>query len=125
MLYLTYEEYLDLGGENDVTAFDRNIVRACKAIDAETHGRVAGMRIIPDEVKCLCRDLVDFLATSAYSVAGISSKSQTAGGVSESVTFGGSDSAVIQNTVEAIIFDYLSTVKNDEGVPLLYRGINV
>lgn len=123
MLYLTYEEYLELGGEADVTAFSRTITRACRAIDAETHGRVAEMAIIPDEVKELCRDLVDYYSTAAVSIAGISSKSQTAGGVSESITFGGS--ATVQGDVEAMIFDYLSHVKNDAGVPLLYRGINV
>ena len=44
MTYLTYEEYSNsLGGALDLTAFSRNIDRACGIIDNATHNRIEGM----------------------------------------------------------------------------------
>ena len=111
MQYLTYEEYVEIGGNLDLTAFKRNIDRACGFIRNETFNRIEKMKSIPIEVKPCCRDLVERISEQP-----LSSKSQTAGAVSESVTYAKTDDIL------DIIFDYLGCVENDEGIPLLYRG---
>ena len=85
MTYLTYEEYSNsLGGALDLTAFNRYIDRACGIIDNETHNRIECMAEVPQRVKALCRDLIEFLANGFGSSKQVSSHSQSAGGVSES-----------------------------------------
>ena len=51
MQYLTYEEYTEIGGTLDLTAFNRNIDRACGIIDNTTHNRIEYMDDVPSEKK--------------------------------------------------------------------------
>ena len=115
MPYLTYSEYVNIGGTLEEAAFNRTIDRACSVIDNATHGRVSKMGETPLEVKALCRDLTEHYSKNELNVK---SKSQSAGSVSESITFS-EDSA---SAVNDLIFDYLLNVKDDNGTPLLYRG---
>ena len=122
MQYLTYEEYTEIGGDLDSTAFKRNIDRACKVIDNHTFSRIEKMESVPTEAKTLCRELVEYFAGNFGSSKQISNHSQSAGGVSES------ESYVIRSTEERageisdIVKDYLLSVNDDFGTPLLYRG---
>ena len=59
MLYLTYEKYKEIGGEQSETAFNKNINRACGVIDNFTAGRIEKMKEM-----CL---LVDELVINDYS----------------------------------------------------------
>ena len=59
MQYLTYEEYTEIGGTLDLTAFKRNIDRACTMIDLRTQSRLEDFEEIPKIVKTVCADLVD------------------------------------------------------------------
>ena len=65
MIYLTYEEYSNIGGICDLTAFNRNIDRACGVIDNATHNRIECMSDVPQGAKALCRDLVEYLARNS------------------------------------------------------------
>ena len=121
MQYLTYEEYISVGGTLEMTAFDRNIDRAFGKIDNATFGRLEKMTEMPRQVKACCRELVEYLANNVNGKT-ITSKSQSAGGVSESESYANKTTEDIENECANIIFDFLGSVKTDKGTPLLYRG---
>lgn len=123
MRYIEYQEYLDMGGVLDVTAFNRNIDRACGVIDNATHNRIECMVEIPARVKALCRDLIEYLATNSnVNEKGVASWSESAGVVSESVSYVGKTADDIYGDIQDLLYDYLASVNDDNGTPLLYRG---
>ena len=123
MTYLTYEEYSNsLGGVLDLTAFNRNIDHACGIIDNATHNRIECMAEVPQRAKALCRDLVEYLARYSTSDMVVSSRSQSAGGVSESESYATKTADDIYGDIQNMIYDYLLNVTDDNGTPLLYRG---
>ena len=122
MTYLTYEEYSNMGGALDLTAFNRNIDRACGIIDNATHNRVECMAEVPQRAKALCRDLVEYLARYSTSDMVVSSRSQSAGGVSESESYVTKTDVELLADIDNMIADYLKAETDDNGTPLLYRG---
>ena len=122
MQYLTYEEYKAIGGICDSTAFNRNITKATAVIDTETHKRVWGMETIPEQVKALCRDLVELYYRNNTSEKVITSQSQSAGAVSESVSYATVTQEEVKKAADDLVYDYLMSVDDDNGTPLLYRG---
>lgn len=123
MTYLTYEEYSNsLGGALDLTAFSRNIDRACGVIDNATHNRIECMAEVPQRAKALCRDLVEYIARYSTSDMVVSSRSQSAGGVSESESYVTKTDTELQADIDNMIADYLMAETDDNGTPLLYRG---
>ena len=122
MQYLDYQEYLKIGGVCDATAFNRNIDRACGIIDNATHNRIECMAEVPQRAKALCRDLVEYLARYSTSDMVVSSRSQSAGGVSESESYVTKTDVELQADIDNMIADYLMAETDDNGTPLLYRG---
>ena len=122
MIYLTYEEYSNMGGICDLAAFNRNIDRACGAIDNATHNRIEYMADVPQRAKVLCRDLVEYLARYSTSDMVVSSRSQSAGGVSESESYATKTADDVYGDIQNMIYDYLLNVTDNNGTPLLYRG---
>ena len=122
MIYLTYEEYSNIGGICDLTAFNRNIDRACGVIDNATHNRIEYMADVPQRAKALCRDLVEYLARYSTSDMVVSSRSQSAGGVSESESYATKTADDMYGDIQNMVYDYLGTETDDNGTPLLYRG---
>lgn len=122
MIYLTYDEYSAIGGICDLTAFNRNIDRACGVIDNATHNRVDCMEEVPQRVKALCRDLVEYLARNDTTEIAVTSRSQSAGGVSESESYATKTADDVYGDIQNMIYDYLANEKTDNGIPLLYRG---
>ena len=121
MTYITYEEYSYMGGALDLTAFNRNIDRACGIIDNATHNRIEGMAEFPQRAKALCRDLVEYLVEN-NGVKIVTSKSQSAGGVSESESYANKTADDVYGDIQNMVYDYLLNVTDDNGTPLLYRG---
>ena len=121
MTYLTYEEYSNMGGVLDLTAFNRNIARACGVIDNATHNRIECMAEVPQRAKALCRDLVEYLVEN-NGIKVLTSKSQSAGGVSESESYATKTADDIYGDIQNMIYDYLLNVTDDNGTPLLYKG---
>lgn len=121
MQYLTYEEYMEIGGVLDLTAFNRNIDRACGMIDNHTQGRLKAFETVPAEVKPLCRDLVEYITANVVDKA-VMSRSQSAGGVSESESYATKTADDFFFDVCQLMVDHLSQVKTATGVPILYRG---
>lgn len=122
MIYLTYEEYSNIGGICDLTAFNRNIDRACGIIDNATHNRIEDMAEVPQRAKALCRDLVEYLTRNDATEIAVTSRSQSAGGVSESESYATKTADDMYGEIQNMIYDYLLNVADDNGTPLLYRG---
>lgn len=120
MQYLTYEQYTEIGGVLEMTAFNRNIARASGMIDNATFCRIEKMSKVPENAKHLCRDLIEYLSTNNVGDLAYTSRSQSAGGVSESYSV--KSSSDIQEEISTMIYDYLGSCFTDDGVLLLYRG---
>lgn len=126
MDYLEYQEYLDLGGVCDEAAFNRNVDRSCSVIDSYTYNRIANMSTIPKRVKTLCRDLIEYYATNSnVNEKNVDSWSQSAGTVSESVSYSSKATEDIQKDVQNLVFEYLWNVMDDNGTPVLYKGASL
>lgn len=122
MTYLTYEEYKEIGGTLEEAAFKRNIDRACGIVDQHTQSRLYGKKEVSKMVKACVRDLVEYLANNATNGKAITSKSQSAGGVSESESYATKTTDESSAEMLNIVYDYLATEKDDCGTPLMYRG---
>ena len=122
MQYLTYEEYTEIGGTLDLTAFKRNIDRACGFVDLHTQGRLQSVLEVSHKVKACVRDLVEYLVSNTSNGKTVTSKNQSAGGVSESESYATKTAYDINSDMLNIIYDYLATEKDDCGTPLMYRG---
>jgi hypothetical protein len=123
MIYITYDEYVsEFGGTLDSTAFNRTIDRACGVIDNETRNRVANMKEMPRQVKACCRDLTEYLHNNSTLAKSVSSKSQSAGGVSESESYSEKTAEDMFWDIMNILYDYIGSLTDDNGTPLLYRG---
>lgn len=120
MTYLTYEEYSNMGGVLDSTAFNRNIARACGMIDNRTQSRLECFDEIPQIVKVVCADLVDYISTNTVDKT-ITSKSQSAGGVSESESYATKTAEDYSADLDRI-FEPLGVVKTENGISITYRG---
>jgi hypothetical protein len=123
MRYLTYEEYLQIGGTVDSSTFNRNISRACGIIDNATFGRIKNhMATVPENAKHLCRDLIECIARNNVTDLTVTSKSQSAGAVSESESYAVKTADDVKAEITGIVYDYLASVYDDNGTPVLYRG---
>lgn len=122
MQYLTYEEYTEIGGALDLTAFNRNIDRACGFVDLHTQSRLQSVLEVSQRAKACVRDLVEYFANNVSSGKAVTSKSQSAGGVSESESYATKTLDEINAEMLNIVYDYLATEKDDCGTPLMYRG---
>ena len=122
MQYLTYEEYTEIGGTLDLTAFNRNIDRTCGFIDLHTQSRLQSVSEVSQRAKACVRDLVEYLANNVSSGKAVTSKSQSAGGVSESEGYANKTTDETNAEMLCIVYDYLATEKDDCGAPLMYRG---
>jgi hypothetical protein len=121
MQYLTYEEYNEIGGELDETAFKRNIDRACGFIDLHTQSRLQSVLEVSRRAKACVRDLVEYLANNVSSGKAVTSKSQSAGGVSESESYATKTAEDYSADLDRI-FEPLLVVKTENGVSILYKG---
>lgn len=121
MQYLSYEEYSSLGGELSLTAFSRNVDRACAMIDNRTQSRLECFEEIPQIVKVVCADLVDYIANNSVDKAIVTSKSQSAGGVSESESYATKTAEDYSEDLDRI-FEPLAVVKTKNGISILYKG---
>ena len=122
MEYIAYDEYIEIGGVLEPAAFDRYSIRAFSRIAQETHNRIDAMRIVPKEVKHLCRDIIEYMHNNLNQDKALSSQSQTQGGVSEGEVYVYIKPSEHENHISDIIYDYLASVEDDNGVPLLYKG---
>ena len=125
--YLTYAEYQDYGGTLKEADFNLAEFRAQKRIDYLTDSRVKDMQEVPEEVKLCIVSLI-----KVDSKIGVDAQvdnplvaSFNTDGYSESYGNAAEQTASLNKSVDKTIREMLYGVKNDQGVPLLYRGIDL
>ena len=122
MVYLTYEEYKQMGGTLDDAAFFNAERKARQLINAQASGqtgeRIGKLTELPQAVKDCTFDLISLY--SAYPKKQVSSESQSQGGTSESVSYVTKTGEQISAEAEDIIFNcfYGGGIGG-----LLYRGL--
>lgn len=114
-MYLTFNEYVKMGGSLDEAAFYRLEFKARKLIDRLTFGRLMGLPEQPETVKKLMFELIDAEQDEKNGVL----QSVSNDGYSETYATEGAG----QKSV-SLIETYLSTEKTEDGTPLLYRGVS-
>lgn len=123
--YLTYAEYQGYGGTLSSAAFPLAEFRCRKRLDTLTASRVQDMATVPEAVKLCMVSLINI-----DSKAGVEAQvenpivtSFNTDGYSESYgkALGAEDAAKNMN---AVIVNDLYGELDDNGVPLLYRGVN-
>ena len=136
-MYLTYEEYTQMGGESlEVTAFEQLEFEARTQIDWWTFGRLKNETELPEAVKrCMAKlielldkqqkvMLVDAIDDEGNVVAGLMGH-QSNDGVSATynVITGNMAVRVIQSQLNSAIKMYLQDVRDSLGRKVLYRGL--
>lgn len=124
--YLTYDEYKEMGGAVPQKEFIQLEFKARKRIDYLTDSRVMDMANIPEAVKMCMMSLITVEAAVGVEAQVLNPvvTSYNTDGYSESYgkAMGAEDAAVSMN---ATIRTLLYGETNDEGIPLLYRGVDV
>ena len=122
--YLTFEEYQNYGGTASETAFLMLEFRARKRIDRQTFDRVQNMAEVPEAVKLCMMSLmtIDSKVGVEAQVENPVVTSFNTDGYSES--YGKALSAEdADSSMSASIRSMLWGERDDNGVPLLYRGL--
>ena len=133
-MYLTYEEYLNMGGTLDEAAFDNYLLDAEMLIDWYTFNRLEHETVIPEKVKKCVYKLISLedmkskafvLGREVNGEGNASVASQSNDGVSISYNTISASQAfdLLKSESENIIKQYLNGVVNSLGRKLLYRGI--
>ena len=136
-MYLTYEEYQNMGGALDETTFNDLEYEARTYVDRVTFRRLQGEEVIPEAVKECMYHIIRLVAlrlealtpqtdgvlgTSTLSVS-ITSRSND--GVSESYNVLSVKDIIssMDKEIDKTINRYLQGVRNSLGKRLLYRGL--
>ena len=125
-MYLTYEEYVALGGELDAAKFPLAELKARKHIDSLTQSRVANMATVPEEVKAAMAEIIQ--AEAAFGVQAQANAPLVASfstdGYSESYGSASERSALARRQLADSVSRLLYGVTDDAGVPLIYAGVS-
>lgn len=134
MSYLSYNEYVDMGGTLDETAFSELAFEAQSQIDWWTFNRLQNEAEQCEAVKkCMYRliKLIDAQQKTtgiggdgSGGVTGtIASQSNDGVSISYNVLSASEASQTIKEQLEGVIQRYLQGVKNSLGQKVLYRGL--
>lgn len=130
-MYLTYAEYTaaPFFGELEEEQYTPLEYRARKTIDLATHGRIADETDVREAVKYCVYELVKMYDSSQASVDAITGGIASMSNDGVSVTYGGfgglSPTAVMKQRESGILKQYLSLEFTDDGVPILYAGVEI
>lgn len=124
--YLTYQEYLALGGTLDEMPFNLLEYNARKKIDERTFGRLVDKGQEYQEVKLCVYDMITTLNSySSYDTQNKAISSESTDGYS--ISYGTPQKSIIEaknSELEDIMNSYLANVVINN-VPVLYRGADV
>ena len=125
-MYRTYDEYAMYGGTMSEADFPLAEFKARKRIDTLTDSRVEKMAEVPEAVKLAMMSII-----KADSAVGVDAQagaplvaSFSTDGYSESYGSAADQTANVERQLTAEVCRLLYGVKDDDGVPLLYRGIS-
>lgn len=134
-MYLTYEEYQDMGGTLDNTTFTDLEFEARTKIDWWTFNRLKGLESYPEEVKRCVYKLIQLIqqtqAASALdgesedsgSTAGVASMSNDGVSISYNVMSASQAVELASKEIDNCIRQYLGDVRDSLGRKVLYRGL--
>lgn len=135
-LYLTYDEYMDLGGTLDESSFNSLALDANGYIDWYTFNRLWKEEEIPDRVKYCMYQLIKLLEVKANvltpDVSGTNGVNVNAQKMRESNDGVSIEYSVLhadvmfdkaKKEIEECVTRYLNGVVNSAGRKLLYRGL--
>ena len=133
-MYLTFDEYLDMGGLLDEATFLDFEMSSEMEINYYTFNRLTKMKEIPFAVKYCVKKLIDLLqARREAETLGVSLSDNAQAKISSQSNDGVSVSYNTLNASEMIelnkkdfiytIQRYLDSVKDDKGRKVLYRGV--
>ena len=124
-MYLTYDEYQSYGGTLPEADFTLAEFRARKRVDYLTNSRVENMAEVPEAVKQAMMSII-----KVDSAVGVDAQagsplvaSFSTDGYSENYGSAADQTANVEKQLNAEIRRLLFGVKDDNGVPLLYRGV--
>ena len=124
-MYLTYDEYQSYGGTLPEADFTLAEFKARKRVDYLTDSRVENMAEVPEAVKQAMMSII-----KADSAVGVDAQagsplvaSFSTDGYSENYGSAADQTANVEKQLNAEIRRLLFGVKDDNGVPLLYRGV--
>ena len=120
-MYLKYEDYLRFGGTLDEAAFSRFAISAEMTIRRVTFGRVDKMQTVPCAVQWLVFELIAKANEAQDGTVKLTSES--VGSWSKSYQVASAEER--QKEIDALIRNYLAAEIDDNGTPLLYRGVDV
>lgn len=116
-MYITYDEYYNMGGLLDETAFNNYAYKAGAKIKAETHNRIKA----PSEAVKQCqKELINLYAKADVTQPKVNSFSHD--GVSQSIAEVSTEEYL--KKIDETIYDYLIHECDEKGTPLLYRGVD-
>ena len=121
-MYLTYDEYMQMGGNIDAALFPRFEAKARKRIDALTFGRLIDESPVRESVRMCMFELIQAMYEDE-ALAGASGRDVSAAsndGVS--VTYDASRSAPAR--YGAIVRGWLLGETDAHGCNLMYAGVN-
>lgn len=130
-MYITYEEYVTMGGSLPEADFRRAATKAVAELDYQTFGRLRRDESVSVTVKACLVELIDVCAAGHIQYGDVQAApiaSTSNDGVS--VTYAAPSMAdwfakVYPQRVRGILQLYLANERNSFGVPLLYRGCSV
>lgn len=124
--YLTYQEYLALGGTLDEMPFNLLEFNVRKKIDERTFGRLVDKGQEYQEVKLCAYNMITILNSySSYDTQNKAISSENTDGYS--VSYGTPQKSVTEaknSELEDIMNSYLANIVIDN-IPVLYRGADV
>lgn len=125
-MYIDYVFFQEHGGTTGLTCatFSRDEFRARKLVDRMTQGRVAKMKAVPEAVQLLMVELIQMEQTQGAAL--LENKAVTSfsnDGYSETYADPLTADRVKELETE-LILQYLSGETDDNGVPLLYLGVD-
>jgi hypothetical protein len=127
-MYITYEEYVDMGGSVSEGAFNRLETKARAAVDRVTFGRLKNESPMRDAVRYCMFDLIN-AANADDSAGAITAGREIAAmsndGISVSFASSGGASASVAARQAAIVREWLAAETDAYGTPLLYAGVSV
>ena len=126
-MYLSYEEYQAYGGTLTEGDFTLAEFRARKRVDYLTDSRVAAMAEVPEAVKLAMMSIIRVdgaVGVDAQAGAPLVASFST-DGYSENYGSAADRTAGVEKQLNEEIKRLLYGEKDDNGVPLLYRGLAV
>lgn len=124
--YLTYDEYAERGGELLQASFIPLELKCRKRLDYLTDSRIQNMAVIPEDVKACMVALIGIENAVGGEKQATQPKVTSFNTDGYSETYGNALSVKdAEHTMNETVRTYLWGIKDDKGIPLLYRGVKV